>query len=433
MGSTSVSNSYEVDAFNQNPANIVFQKGGNNSKYYFNLLTTFQFLTNSNYLSLDFYNDYFGENSDGSSTTLTDSDKRNIINSASDQKSTLTSSGKLLSFLYNHGDIGTIGISLEDRVVSDFLLTKDFWELGLYGNEPDRLYNLENNSLNVYWTRQLNISFAKLLKINKNKLFESIAIGAAVKPQFGIYYFETTKNNLTIQTNSQNTIQSTGESEFLYSGLTDDVTIKFPSGNAGFGFGFDAGVNFVLKEFSDQGRLSVGLSITDIGYIKWNTNNATYYNNGNFIITDVTNQEQIDSLKDAVKSTKTPVSDFSISLPTTARLGATYKIYSKKNKEQTGLETGSISFDYIQGITSNLGGTTEPRFGLGAEYNVGDIFSPRAGLTFGGDENTLVSIGLGVEAGPVMIDMGTNNIMSIFTPSGTTNLSAGLNIKYRVN
>ena len=56
-----------------------------------------------------------------------------------------------------------------------------------------------------------------------------------------------------------------------------------------------------------------------------------------------------------------------------------------------------------------------------------------AGLTFGGAENTLVSIGLGIETGPVMIDMGTNNIMSIFTPSGTTNLSAGINIKYKVN
>jgi len=111
----------------------------------------------------------------------------------------------------------------------------------------------------------------------------------------------------------------------------------------------------------------------------------------------------------------------------------TYKIYTKKDKELSGLEIGSISFDYIQGITDNLGGTTKPRFGLGAEYNAGDIISTRAGLTFGGAENTLVSIGLGIEAGPVMIDMGTNNVMSIFTPSGTTNLSAGINIKYKVN
>ena len=43
---------------------------------------------------------------------------------------------------------------------------------------------------------------------------------------------------------------------------------------AGFGFGFDAGINAGLRNISKKGQLNIGLSINDIGYINWykNTN-----------------------------------------------------------------------------------------------------------------------------------------------------------------
>ncbi|MBK9333354.1 MAG: hypothetical protein IPM96_13330 [Ignavibacteria bacterium] len=433
MGNTSVANSYELDAFNQNPANIVFQRGNNNSKVYFNIFTTFQFLNNSDYLSLNFYNDYFGEDASGNAFVLTEADKQNIVNSASDQKTTFTASAKIFSVIYNHPYAGSFGISLDDRVIADFTPSKDFLDLGLYGNLPNRVYDLSQNKVNGYWTRQLNLSYAKILNIKNNNLIESISVGGSVKPQFGIYYFETTKNTLTIQTSAQNIFQSTGESEFQYSGIEEDFNIKFPSGNAGFGLGFDAGVNLVFKKFSGNGKLNIGLALADVGFLNWTKNNARYFNDGNFILTDITNKEQVDSLIDKIKLTKTPVPEFRTSLPTTVRFGATYRIYSPGNKKLTGLEIASVSFDYIQGITDKLGGTTKPRFGLGAEFNAGNVVSPRAGVSFGGDENTLVSLGLGIDTGPVIIDLGTNNITSIFNPKGTSNLSAGFNIKYKIN
>ncbi|MBK8980731.1 MAG: hypothetical protein IPM38_00030 [Ignavibacteria bacterium] len=110
-------------------------------------------------------------------------------------------------------------------------------------------------------------------------------------------------------------------------------------------------------------------------------------------ITDITSKEQVDSLLDKIKTTKTTIPEFNTSLPTTIRFGAVYRIYSPGNKKQEGLELGSVSFDYIQGIADKLGGTSKPRFGLGAEFNAGSVVSPRAGVSFGGDENTLVSLG----------------------------------------
>ncbi|MBS1516735.1 MAG: hypothetical protein JSS91_01465 [Bacteroidetes bacterium] len=433
MGNTSVSNSYELDAFNQNPANILFQRGNNNAKFYFNALTTFQFLNNSNYLSIKFLNDNFAEDGNGSSIILTDAEKMNIINSASDQKTTFTASVKILSFIYNHPDLGTFGISIDDRIAADFFVSRDFLDLGLYGNQPDRVYDLSKNRVNGYWTRQLNLSLAKMFKIKKNKLFESVSVGLSVKPQFGLYYFETKKNSLTFETTSQNVIRTTGETEFLYSGISDEFVIKFPSGNAGFGFGFDGGVNVALKNFTGPGKFNFGLSIADAGYINWTKNNATYYNNGNFVLTDITNKEQRDSLINIIRTTKTPVSDFSINLPAVLRLGVNYKLFKKADKTASGLELGSISAEYIQGLTDNLGGSKDPRFGLGAEFNAGSVVSLRSGVSFGSSINTVVGLGIGIDTGPVLIDLGTRNIMSIFNPEGTSNLSAGLNIKFKVN
>jgi len=115
------------------------------------------------------------------------------------------------------------------------------------------------------------------------------------------------------------------------------------------------------------------------------------------------------------------------------RLGASYKIIDRvRGKDSLNTETATIAVDYVQGLSENLGGSTIPLVGIGGEYNVSKVISPRAGFTFGGLQKFSFSIGLGINAGPVIIDIGTNNISSIFTPNSTTKFSAGFGIKYKV-
>jgi hypothetical protein len=432
MGNTSVSNSYDLDAFNQNPANILNQRINNNSLIYFNFFTNAGMFTNSDYLSLDFYDDYFTKDDNGNTRYLNDNDKANIISEASDQQSNYLASAKILSFIYNTKNIGTFGLSIDERTNGNFIPSKDFLELGLYGNEVNRVYNLSDNEINAYWIRELNITYARKLELKKNNVFDQVSFGASVKPQFGLYYLNTQSNDLTIFTNDSNTIQSAGRVEFLYAGLTDNNEFKYSLGNAGFGFGFDIGVNARLKNVSKNGYVNIGLSVTDLGYIKWNKNTNSYYNDGSFIITDITEQSQIDSLKDIIKGTKTPVPDFTTSLSPTLRLGASYKIINRNKNDSLRNELATIAIDYVQGLNDDLGGTTKPIIGIGGEYNASKVLSPRLGFAFGGLQNFAMSIGLGINAGPVIIDLGTYNIASIFEPRGTTKFSMGIGIKFKV-
>jgi Family of unknown function (DUF5723) len=433
MGNTAVSVSTDLDAFNQNPANIISQHSGNNASIYFNVVTNIGLLTNSNYLSLNFYNDYFTKEDNGNTRYLTEADKNNILNEASNEPVNFLASTKILSFIYNTKKAGTFGISLDEKTGGNFTAGEGFLQLALYGNQINNFYDLSNNTLNDYWIRELNLSYARITKPVNNKLFDAICYGVSVKPQFGIYYLETLKNNLSVHTNDSNVIQSSGSMEFLYSGLTDDNTFKYSTDYVGFGLAFDAGINAQLKNVSKNGYMNVALSVTDIGYLTWSKNTFNYFYNGSYVITDITRQSQIDSLKDQIKGTKTPTSEFTTGLPAALRLGISYRLFSGNKKDSLNTQTASFALDYVQGFTNTLGGTAKPIIGIGGEYNVTKVLAPRAGFAFGGREKFAMSLGLGIYAGPVIIDIGTYNISSVFNPTGTTKYSAGLNIKFKVN
>ena len=101
-----------------------------------------------------------------------------------------------------------------------------------------------------------------------------------------------------------------------------------------------------------------------------------------------------------------------------------------KNKT---LETATISIEYIQGLSNNFSESTASILGIGGEYNISDVFSPRMGFSIGGNQGFVFSLGLGVEAGPVMIDLGTYNVSGIYNPNSTSKLSGAFSIKFKIN
>ncbi|MEO8666857.1 MAG: hypothetical protein ABI462_15305, partial [Ignavibacteria bacterium] len=107
LGNTSASNSYEIDALNQNPANIINQRSNNNASVYFNIVTNFGFISNSKYLSLGFYDNYFSAGANGNTRVLTEQDKNAVYTDASNQKSSIVISGKLLALVYNTKKFGS--------------------------------------------------------------------------------------------------------------------------------------------------------------------------------------------------------------------------------------------------------------------------------------------------------------------------------------
>ncbi len=426
MGGTSVSNALDIDAIGLNPANISRERFGRDSKFIFSVLLNTGLQTKSKYLSIDFYDKYLvAENQ-----ILTDQDKVTILNDAGNEPTYAIASFRLLSALV-HTNVGSFGLALDETFRGNFVIARDVFDLALYGNLIDRTYSALGTNVDGFWVREINLSYAHKIK-SKKGFFEEINLGAAVKPQFGIYYLKTTENNLTIRTNNQAQIFGTGNILLQYSGLTDEINFSLSTRNSGFGFGFDAGADLGTSKLAKNMYLNLGLSITDIGYISWTKNTANYYYDGNFAVTDITDPAQRDSLRNYLKETKTPIPSFTTNLPTQIRLGGTLRIMKDKHGSEDNYDLANISLDVVQGISESLGGSTKPWVGIGFEFNATKVVSPRAGFVFGGEVDFLASLGLGIDAGPVLIDIGTGNIATIFSLKSTTKLSGGISLKYRI-
>ncbi|MEO6696049.1 MAG: DUF5723 family protein [Ignavibacteria bacterium] len=436
MGKTDVSNSYELGAFNSNPANIVRQRSNNNASAYFSLFTNLNLVINSEFFSVDFYNKYFTKNSSLNPVLLTDQDKTDIVGKAGSNPINFTGYFREFAIVINKPKFGAIGISLDERFSGNFAVSRDILDLGLFGNEINRLYNFVGTRVEGSWVRQMNLTYANYLNVKGNKTFESFSYGVSVKPQFGMYYLTTKKNNLTLTTNKNFEVEGNGEIELLYSGISDNNKIVNSLSPAGFGFGFDAGINAGIKNFSKNGELNIGVSINDIGYINWYKNAYSYFYNGNYIVTDITDPDQLDSLDKIIKGTKTLLRNFNTALPANLRIGLTYKLFPGKVKNPSkanSLETANFSLEYIQGFSDKFGSTKDPVVGIGSEVNLGNIFSPRIGFGFGGREKFVMGLGIGINTVPVIIDLGTYNVSSIFNPKGTGKISGGLSIKFKIN
>lgn len=435
MGKASTASSYGIDAIGFNPANIGKTRSIDSNDAEFGIATNFGIMLDATFAPIDMIDKYFSKNSDGSKKFLTTSDKNDIIDKMGDAPMNALGNLKPLSIILKT-NAGTFGFAIEERAGGYLFLDRDFLDLGLFGNEQNRLYSFSDMNFNASYTRQISLSYARDFALKSNN-FRHISLGASIKPQFGFYYSEVMSNNLQLFTNDTNQISGSGKMELLYAGNSSDRKFEAPFKNAGFGFGFDVGMSTTLENFFNAGKLNIGFSITDIGYINWTSNTNIYYYDGSFIVTDITKQEQLDSLEKVIDGTKTPTGSFSRMLPTTVRLGAQYKYYSdkkvrdgKSNSED--MELMSFSLDYIQGFTDNYGGTTTPIVALGYEINPVNALSGRLGIMAGGREKFEVSLGIGINAGAFSMDMGTFNILSIFAPRNTKNISGGLNIKFRI-
>ncbi|CAN5636844.1 hypothetical protein BH10BAC5_BH10BAC5_01190 [soil metagenome] len=426
LGRTSVANTYNLDAFNHNPANLRESGSKDSSKIYFNAFSTIGYVLNSDFLSINFYNKFFTGDANGNKRFLTDADKNEMLQASKNTDIGFNLNYKILSFLINTKKAGSFGFALEDKISAKSYISPDLASLLLFGNSVERAYNVSDFNLNMSWIRQLNFSYAN----STDKFFgKELSFGISVKPQLGYYYLGVKKNDLNLYTNDSNKLTGTGSLEFLTSDITDNGKVVYPlfGDISGFGLGFDLGLNLKLNE-----RFNVGLSIVDLGYIHWTKNVRKYIYSGQFEINDLSTQDQLDTLRQLINGTKSIDDPFTNNLPTTVRIGLTYKFFRNITQAGSEGEVARVSFDYIQGIKKDIAGnTTIPIIALGGEFAVTSFLHPRLGMVVGGDEKYTLSAGLGFVTKYVLIDLGTHNVLTLFNIKNSSRISGGVNIKFR--
>lgn len=426
---------YATDAFNNNPANIQRHRANQNARFNMSVITGGGYMWHSGYLSKTFYDDYL-INNDG--RIFSEAEKHDFIDKAHNSETSFMLTWNMLSFIYNTKKAGTFGISVDERIWGNFIANKDFLDLIFFGNQKERTYDLSGTGFHTSWVRQINLTYANKFNSPNREKFGDIYYGISVKPQFGLYYTESDNNSLSLYTTDSNKLYPNGAADIYYSGLISDPKQKLKLGMnpAGFGLGFDLGVGMKVRNFLGLGTFDFGLSVIDLGYISWSENAGKYLYDGGFVITDITEDEQLDSLINLIEGNKTD-DKFTRMLPLVVKFGFNYRLclddITKPPKAGTEkLELINISLEYIQGITKVSGGCTNPMLAFGTELNIGKFFSPRLGLTWGGRERFSVSAGLGFDFGPVSLDVGTYNVQSIYNPTSSSKVSAGFAIKYRI-
>jgi hypothetical protein len=291
---------------------------------------------------------------------------------------------------------------------------------------------LDGTTMGGYHYRELNIDYGhKLLTINIRSTgkggasFENseylnysaktsdtvsnpleIFGGFGIKPIWGIGQFSS------IFSGGQNIEEGT----YVYN---SDYLSKFPSNlfqANGRGFGLDLGLNASYKKWK------LGVSVTDIGSIKWQ--------NIDFITTPLVFPTNYDSLRQHVQGNgkildyffdQSPGPDYTTQLPTKFRLGVSYKV-------SNGIQLAS---DFVAPLNSVPGNLLSPYVSVGAQVNVFHYIELNLGFATEKGFNYVVPAGVFVNfIGGIDFYVGTNDVTAFLNnESGhVLSLAAGIRV-----
>jgi hypothetical protein len=195
---------------------------------------------------------------------------------------------------------------------------------------------------------------------------------------------------------------------------------------AGTGVGLDLGVSGGINQF-----LSFGVSLTDIGTIRWSRNTQEYYADTTIVVDDPLAVENRDALEALVAGKQRRTGEFSSPLPTMLRMGVALEVH-KMPAFATMPGELLLGFDYNQGLREAPASFLQPRFSLGAEYKPWNWLLIRSGISFGGTDRVNYALGVGFSARFFSLDLASENITWLFSPASSSygSLAFGMTLKF---
>lgn len=420
MGRTFVAAAQGLDAAGVNPAGIV----RDGALIELSLLP-FSAHVGTDFIDYDLYTTYFtGEvtKNGRQARLLTQADKERILET------------------FGHG-VGTANLDLEARPVGLAIhpvrsfaiamtvaeevriagaIPRDYADFFLNGNPPGSTFDFNGTDLRAAWTREYALGLSWETSIPG--FASAFAIGAAVKLVHGYGYYRIDRFNTTLTTGEDGSL--TGDIHFLSTRSGANIlenrfvrTYGIAPPVAGSGLGADIGVSARLESF-----LTVGMSITDIGNIRWTEGTEEAYVDTTIVIDDPFVVQQGDVIERVLRGERRAGVPFTSHLPTTIRLGLLLQVNELPGMEEM---PGSLqfAFDYNQGLQETSSSTTTPRFSFGTEYAPVPVIPLRAGVSFGGTDHLNLALGFGLHAGPFSWDIASENVTWLFSPGSFSHIS----------
>jgi hypothetical protein len=418
-----------------NPANMMFST---DSHFEFSTvfpLPAMSLKAGDNFMSFEDFNYFFG-GVDGNARVLTSADKQrlfDLFNEGGRVFADLTLNE--FSALYKaNSNIGAFAFSMVDYIGVSFTVPKSIVEIGLNGNQANHVYSFNDAAAKSWWIRTYALSYARELpEINQN-IFDKIAVGVSLKIVNGFAFTGLDHINTNLGTGISNQINGNADmigytafspsfgSVYDFDSSDSKASMGFFPKPAGSGVGFDLGVAASMNK-----DWKFSLSVTDIGSIKWDTYTAQYSTSGNFTVTDLTDKNQIDTLKDKIIGKGEYASGFSTSLPTALRAGASYLFVD--------VIPGSmlVAFDYNQGLNDSPGNSKNPRFSLGSEWTPFGWLNVRTGFSVGGLDGFGWALGIGLNADLVEFNFSTSDMNQVVLGNSAKMYTISFGSRWMIN
>lgn len=430
MARTHVAVARGLDAIGTNPANLA---APDDATITVALLPLGVHIGN-NVFSYDFYSKYFdGIQTDSGKVgvNLTDFDKRDILGRFANGlgEGAVDVEARALGITLNIEPIGAFAFTMTDRLSGSAAIPKEYVEFLFYGNPPNSVYDFSKSNASVAWTREYALSYARTMPTVP--FLKSLRGGISLKLVHGLSYFGVERFNARLVTSPVGVLDGSLDILARRAGLDPSASnsgsaLPFPA-PGGVGYGIDLGVTAELNEL-----IRGGLSITDIGSIDWQSGLNENVSGGTIHLDNPLDPAQRDSLNKALKGREQEGRPFSTSLPTMIRLGVAVEVHKLPFFRQLMIGELTVAADYHQGVVTTPGGTTLARGSFAFEYRPWRFLPVRSGIAFGGIDGTSVAFGLGFHVGAFELDLATENLSGLVTPSSAEHGSVAMGMRLKL-
>ncbi|MCK9407654.1 MAG: DUF5723 family protein [Bacteriovoracaceae bacterium] len=437
MGRAFVAASRGLDAVGMNPANLALDD--RNATVTFNF-APIGFSVGSDLFNYKIYNDFFTGvpviGADGKETRvgkeLNEQDKKDIL-ALFPSGIARTQLGVETSPIGLSMQIGDFGFAIVPSVqtVMNLDIPEGYMKFFLNGLDPTgSVYDLNGTAINASSVGEVNFSAAYKIPFSTSDIDE-VAVGFGVKYLVGLGYIITEKYNSSISNSPLRTTPDdkgnltdlNANFDFLQFTARMDPNSPEPVGS---GLGFDFGVTGFLYN-----TVRVGVSVTDIGSIKWDKRTKAVIGSANMTIYSIADKEAQDSLKKAFKGKTIDTTGFEFDLPTALHVGMAVQMDDVIDDLPF---RWLIAADLHLGFNEVAGNTKLAQYSIGMELDPLAGWLPlRTGIMVGGRERFAWSMGFGIHiANTFDLDFATQSIAIITTPESFRNGSVTMGMRLRL-